>query len=1040
MAHICRLGKGFVTRPGPRGSVAPVIPPCLVLGLILAALPMVGIPTNQARAAAGAASAAPDPEKPWRLLVQGRGPEALAAARAQGGALGAWIQIAAMEPADRSHAEAQPAAVAAAARLFEDGDYAAAAEALPQAAAAVAPADLAGRIHLQLRLGFVYVELGEIAAADSVLTLAVTQAQTAGLPLSEAYGLQHRGRARLRLRQIDPPREDFEAALALATAQGLPRWQGDAALARSVVDRLQMDLEGALTWRRRALAWYQEAGDRAGQARALHYIGVVDIMQGRLARALAGFHEALALARSAGDEAEQGVILGEMASVNYLLGDFAAALQQYREAIRLVANPRTQGMMMSNIGSIHEYRGEFEEAGRVLREALGFIRQGGDPRNEAMVLMSLGETLCELRQFDEGLATLDQALGLAREYEIPMTEAWALKCKGHGLLDRGDLKGAAAALQEAVVVARSIGYFEILEWSLLGQAMVARREGRPQDALRHLQEALAEVAEVRRRSSEATDVASGVTSQAAGIYAKTIDVLYELHQADPGRGLDGQAFTVAQDAKARTFLNLLAEAEFDLNVSAVPGYRQQESGILTRIVGLEQRLAQGTGTAVPADTLGSLRARLAAAEDELQVLEARLRAEDPRYAEVLYPTPLTMADMAAKVLRPGELFLDYAVGDSATYLWAIATDRTRFVRLRSRRELAPQVEGLLPLLADYNLTGGDPAWLVPACRDLYLALLEPVQDMLDGADRLVVSPDGILHYLPFEVLLTRQAAATRCGELPFLVRQKVVTVTPSASVLAKVRSRPAVPANAPWLLVGDPVLVSAQEAQLFAKAAGASDLPALAHVGAELEQLARLAPGGRQQTLRGPQAGLAGLKAAGGRGPHSLIHLATHGLFNESRPRYSGLVLSPDPGAGEDGFLSVSEVFALSLDCDQIVLAACASGLGQQVSGEGLVGLTRSFMFAGARSVVAALWDVGSEATAMFMSDFYRRLAAGSGGDRALALAQVKRAMIDGGLGPLDPGSRDPGSQGPRSLGQGLDTAHPAFWAGFVLSGDGGPR
>ena len=919
--------------------------------------------------------AGPDGELPWRLLAEGNFEQALATAQGQGGVLGAWIAAEAREELGRPAVPEESSSAAEAARLFLAKDYAEVLGALDGASGAGVEVDA---VHLFLRRGQVFIELGRIAEADSVLTLGIDAAAEAGLTLSRCFGLIQRGRARLRLRQIDRPREDLDAAHEIALAQGLPRWAGDAAIARSVVDRLQMDLDGALAWREKALAYYRDAGHEAGQARALHYIGVVHLMQGRLTKALTGFQEALSLARSSGDAAVEGAVLGEMASANYLLGDFEAALEQYREAIRLVDNPWQQGMMLNNIGSIHEFRGEYAEARRILPQALALIRQAGDARNEATVLMSLGETLCELKEFTEGLANLDQALSLAREYEFPMTEAYALKSKGHGLLDSGDLQGAALALAEATEVARRIDYFEILEWSLLGQAMVARREGRLEDAWGHLREALAEVSEVRRRSAEASAVASGVTSQAFGIYAEALDVLFELHRQDPRRGLDQEAFAVAQGAKARIFLNLLAEAEFDLNASAVPGYRQQESGILIRIMGLEKDLEAARGLA-PEDSIGSLRARLAAAEDDLQLLEARLRAEDPRYAEILYPQPLSMADLAGKVLRPGEIFLDYALGDSASYLWAITPAETRFVRLPPRPAITDQVTGLLPLLADYNLTAGDPAWFAPAAHALYRTLLGPVQDLVDAASRLIVSPDGILHYLPFEVLLPEAPAAARCGDLPFLVRSKVVSVTPSASVLARIRARLAVPPDAPWLLVGDPVLVRAEEANVMARAAGAGGLPPLPHVGEELDRLGSLAPGGRQTSLRGADATLGSVRAAAASGPHSLVHFATHGLFNESRPRYSGLVLSPAADGGDSGFLSVSEVFGLDLDCDQVVLSACASGLGQQISGEGLVGLTRSFMFAGARSVVAALWDVSGEATGRFMADFYRRLAAQEG-------------------------------------------------------------
>jgi CHAT domain-containing protein len=172
--------------------------------------------------------------------------------------------------------------------------------------------------------------------------------------------------------------------------------------------------------------------------------------------------------------------------------------------------------------------------------------------------------------------------------------------------------------------------------------------------------------------------------------------------------------------------------------------------------------------------------------------------------------------------------------------------------------------------------------------------------------------------------------------------------------------------------------------------------------------------------LAGADADLAHLRGSAAKGPYRYVHFATHGVFNETRPQYSGLVLGP--GEGDDGFLTTAEVFTLELDCDQVVLSACSSALGEQVTGEGLVGLTRGFLFAGARSVVAALWDVSGASTAAFMREFYGLLAGGGDNDRAGALAEVKRRLL------LE-GSEDSGRQG--------TICHPYFWAAFVLNGEG---
>jgi CHAT domain-containing protein len=192
-------------------------------------------------------------------------------------------------------------------------------------------------------------------------------------------------------------------------------------------------------------------------------------------------------------------------------------------------------------------------------------------------------------------------------------------------------------------------------------------------------------------------------------------------------------------------------------------------------------------------------------------------------------------------------------------------------------------------------------------------------------------------------------------------------------------------------------------------------MPPLPDADRELDALAAIAGARRTVRLTGARATLPALETAAAAGRYASVHFATHGLFNEKRPQYSGLILSPDPAGGDDGFVTVSEVFGLALDCDQVVLSACSTALGEEVTGEGVVGLTRAFLFAGAQRVVAALWEVAGSETADLMELYYEHLAEGQ--DAALALSLAKRDLAAGkGTGG-----------GPRP--------HPYFWSPFVLVG-----
>ncbi len=1019
-------------RDGKKSLAAYARGPCLsvFLRIIVLSLALVVLTMCQAMDSV-AGNDIPPIEKAWALSARGDHSAAWFSARMQRGLLAVWVQAKARQEGQLAHdldlldGFAGPL-ITSACLAHARGQYE---TALNQYNAAVNSDEFrdwsaADRLHGLLLQGSALVEKGDVAAADSVLSLGIIRATELKMPVSLCFGHLTRGRTRVRMRLIDEPRQDLKAALDLAQKLDLPRLEGIAAIALSVVSRLQMDLDDALQWRELALAAFLRGGDKQGQTRALHYIATIKAMQGDLTRSMTMLQDALVLARETENEAEAGGILGEMAGIDYLLGNFDQALAEYEEAVRLAPNPHRRGMMLINIGSIREYRGEYVKAHLVLEEALTLMSMVGDHRTEAKAMGALGEVLCEMKEFEAGLEKLDGAIILAREYDTPMTEAYALKCRGHGLLDKGDLDGAQKALSEASEIARRIDYFDILESSLLGRAQVARRQGFPEQALQYLDEALADVDAVRRRSGGSSAVTGGIGSQIKGISSEIISISYNLHMKQPGAQYDHRAFAAAQNAKARTFLDLLAEAEFDLKYSAIAGYREMEGEILTRMVTLDERLARAEKESAGIDTLTNLKARLATSQNELKLLEARLKAADPRYAEVLQEETISLMELQTSLLDPGEVYLEYAIGDSASYVWAVSADKVLFEILPPGQIIETKVRALLPLLTDYNLTGSDATWYKKPARELFAMLIGPVGEVFGTASKLIISPDGILHYLPFEALLTRDSTADSFGRLPWLINEKTVSYTPSASVLRKLRNhQPPVLLNHGlsdrWLLFGDPLLVKGSDAGLFARAAGAVDLPALPYAASEVAALEKLVPSDGAVVLTAKDATKAKLRQVRKDGPFTLIHFASHGLFNEDRPRYSGLVVSPDPDTGDDAFLSVSEVLGLHLVCDQVVLSACATALGDHVTGEGLVGLTRSFIFAGASSVVAALWDVSGEATALFMVGFYTNLL-DQGKNRSQALSDAKLRMIE--AGPND---------------EGIDYAHPTFWAAFVHSGDG---
>jgi CHAT domain-containing protein/tetratricopeptide (TPR) repeat protein len=808
------------------------------------------------------------------------------------------------------------------------------------------------------------------------------------------------GRAMVRGRDLESATAHFNNALPVFQDFKANRLLGTAWLSLSVVSRLQMDLDTTLARREQALAAYRAAGDQRGQARSLHYCATTHIMRGDVTRGATMLHEAIELARAAQADDVLGGCLGDLAGVNYLVGNFERARDQYREAGELARDPRRKAWYQLNTGSILAYEGRHEEALPLFDEARATMEAAGDHRNLNTALHSAGQSLCELGRYQEGLTQLDQAIAHAIEWDMPMNQAYALHYKGHALLDQNQLDEAAVVLAEAGELARQTGYFDIIEASYLGQAKVARNRGQMDEALGYMNEALTLIDDVRRRSGGSTSIQTGLVGQADRFYDEMIDLLFEMNLDDPDQGYDVQAFDVAQSARARSLLDMLAEADVDLHLRADETYQQRETAILTE-------LAEAQDGGADPSRIGEIRSRL-------DVLENELRGADPRYADIRYPRPCDLAQAQARVLGDGELLLDFQLGREQSHLWAVSREGFRFVELPPREEIETKVRALLPMLRDYNMLGENPAWLRASSHALYRMLLQPVADEIQGASHLLIVPDGLLHYLPFEALVTRPGGGD-FSDLSYLIMDWNISYAPGLSVMSTLRDGIAAEPSTANLLIGNPLQPTSDQASILSLVAGAADLQPVPFGRREIEAIAGQ---NARVLLTGAEATTAGLRAAGA-GPWHVVHFATHGLFNEERPEFSGLVLSADEANNDDGFLSTGAVFGLDLSCDLAVLAACSSALGRHTDGEGLTGLTRAFIYAGAGGVVSSLWDVSGSGTARFMEGFYRQLGRSTRNDHARALSDAKRELI------LSGGRTD----------DGLLVAHPAIWAAFVLNG-----
>ena len=353
--------------------------------------------------------------------------------------------------------------------------------------------------------------------------------------------------------------------------------------------------------------------------------------------------------------------------------------------------------------------------------------------------------------------------------------------------------------------------------------------------------------------------------------------------------------------------------------------------------------------------------------------------------------------------------LSYWVSEDTTYIWVVSPDGevhaaiTEMPSARLRKMIAALWSGAGD--AGAADTGRRKNW-----RELYRLLIQPVEKWLPDrpGSLLTIEPHGPLLRLPF--------AALRDAKGQYLVERFTLHYVSAISLLQFNRDKKPDAAKARrYLLIADPSGIP--------NGVDGKPLSALPGARREVAAVARLLPASDVTLLEGKQATEPRVRELAGQS--TVIHFATHGIIRDDRPFDSFVALGASgPGKEQDGRFTAQKIYSLHLQSDLVVLSACRSGLGQ-VSGDGVIGLTRAFLYAGTPSVIASLWDVADEPTYRLISSFYRSWLQGGSKSRALRSAQLAllRALRAGQI------------KIPSPSGDVILPEDPVFWASFVLQG-----
>ncbi|MEM9926951.1 MAG: CHAT domain-containing protein [Cyanobacteria bacterium P01_D01_bin.50] len=834
-------------------------------------------------------------------------------------------------------------------------------------------------------------------------------------------------------------RKKWEAALVKWRKLGD---KGEQALTLLGIGRI-CDLLGekhkALQYYNQALPLIRAVGDRGGEAATLTGIGLVYDYLGEKQKALQYYNQALPLIRAVGDRGGEAATLNNIGLVYYFLGEKHKALQFLDLALplrRAVGDRSGEATTLNNIGGVYSNLGEKHKALEFLNLALPLLRAVGDRRGEATTLNNIGLVYSDLGEKHKALEFLNLALPLLRAVGDRGREAATLTGIGVVYSDLGEKHKALQFYNQALPLRRAVGNRDGEATTLWNIAYLERKQGNLQTSLKNIRMAIAIIEELRGTYTN-QDLKTTYFSTVQGYYKFYIDLLMDLHKKDTSQGYNALALHISERSRARGLIELLAQANAKISKNVDPKFIAQEQELQLKRQAQETILAKLVNQPQPPqETIKQTRIEIQNIINQKKALRAKIRAQNPERDQITNPEPLKLAQIQ-KQLDKNSVLLQYSLGEERSYLWLVTPTSLTSYEL-------PKGSLIEKIAKNFHTALENRSNPINSAQELSKIILAPVKDKLVGK-RLVIVADGILQQIPFAALAnpnnSQNSTSTQTSQptnnqikqrtifdiervipdtawdentnyQPLMLNHEIVNL-PSASTIAIQREKIAKRQIAPKkiAILADPVY-SPNDKQITGKVENRSlqlelETSALERSAKSLNRKYwKRLPGTAQEAeailkLVSAKSSLSAFRfdanynwaTSKNLNQYQILHFATHGFVNPSQPELSGIVLSlvNQDGKQIPGYLRLADLFEQDYPAELIVLSACETGLGKNVSGEGLVGLTRGLMYAGAARVALSLWQVSDEGTSVLMQEFYKQmLQENKNPTQALRAAQQK--------------------------------------------------
>ena len=861
-----------------------------------------------------------------------------------------------------------------------------------------------------LQAGFAFYEHDQYAAAKAQFEQALALAQRSNDAVVEADSHRGLGIVLLQQAQYDAARKELEQALTQCQAASDSLCAAHARQALGMLSQATGDWKTARELYRLALAEYELRKDVHGQASILRDLDYDPSLSSQ--KQEQNIQRGLTLARQSDDKQLKGGFLEDWGDALFNQGDYAGAIEKLEEAeicFEQVGDRSSLARVLTSEGRIYRAHGIPTQALEFYERALKIQQEIGDGFGTVQSMNAIAIAYDLMGQQERSLAEYEAALALARKTGSPrliafnlgnlagehlamkhytvaaemLEEALAqekspyLRANRYAQLSEADFKlghceAAVESANNALRLAAADGdeTFRILYW----RAKAEQKLGRSDAALADVDASLKILEQIRHQLVPSDFMKQGFTDWSQFLFDFAITLYHQ-------QGNDAQALAISEEGRARAFEDLLASREVS------PKSETREA-----VAAAGELEAQATSTASSRQTRKTtpLRLTLRGAQQPSATVPGQQAVAEPDLQSFVSSEPFSIRQIEALAARDHSTILSYWVGADAMFIWVVKPDGTiHSARVEvSATRLEKLIRDLWPRsqLEEKNRGGEDSDRVSKAMnphgarveeligrggdeltfssddkknwRELYRLLIQPVEEHLPSShgSLLTIEPHGPLLLLPFAALMDPHGR--------YLIERYGLNYTPSLSLFQYVDQQDENNAGrAPhFLFVADPTDL--------ALGPNGERLPALPGAREEVAAVARMLPAREVTVLIGRQA--QEQRVDGDLSGDTVIHFATHAILENQSPSESYLALGEDGARVPDaGRLTAAEVYSLRLHANLVFLSACRTGMGK-VSGDGIVGLTRAFFYAGASSVVASLWDVSDETTVRLVPDFYR--------------------------------------------------------------------